>query len=85
MGRHQTAERGTPAAELSALLAAGDHGAARALAREILAGAAGRDADRDAARAALARVVPERGAALAAAAGLVFLAVVAALGLFLRA
>ncbi|HEX9287974.1 MAG TPA: hypothetical protein VF904_00515 [Anaeromyxobacteraceae bacterium] len=85
MGRRQTAERSTPAAELSALLAAGDHRAARTLAREILAGAAEREADREAARAALARVAPERGASVAAAAGLLFLAVVAALGLLLRA
>jgi hypothetical protein len=85
MGKRQPPERSALAAELQALLGAGDQRSARARAREILAGAAAGDADRQAARAVLARVEPDRGVAVVAAVGLALFAVVAVLGLFLRA
>ncbi len=67
--------------ELSRLLALGDHRAAAARARSVLADPASAPAHRAEAEAALARLRPERGAAWTAAFGFLFFAAVAALGL----
>ncbi len=74
-------KRSTVAAELAAFLEVGDNRAAAAMARQILSDSARNASDQDAARAALGRVKPERAAAMAAAAGLILLAVAALLGL----
>ena len=70
--------------ELEALLAAGDHREATRRARRVLEDGGARDGDRAAARAALARIVPERGAVIVAASALAFLVAVALLGLAAR-
>lgn len=67
-----------PARRLEALLEAGDHGAAAAEARRVLADAERGDEERRAARAALASLRPEPGA-LAAGLGGVLLALAVAL------
>jgi hypothetical protein len=69
---------------LAALLEAGDHRAAAARARELLADPATPAPERAAAEATLARASPEPGALVAAVIGLAIIAAVAALGLFLR-
>jgi hypothetical protein len=66
---------------LGALFALGDARGARAEARRLLAGPGASEADREAARAALARAAPERTAAWAALAGLMLFALAAYLGL----
>ncbi len=76
----QHAPRGLEA-ELSALLEAGDHRAAAARARAALGTPHLREEDREIARAALARVAPERGAVVAAVVGFAFVLGVALLGL----
>ena len=72
------------AGELGALLAVGDHRAASSLAHQILAQPDGAPADRHAAATALARVRPERSAALAVVAGLALFAGAALFGLVFR-
>lgn len=72
MGRHRRKEQGSDG--LEALLAAGDHRAARALARARLAGG-GDDAE---ARAVLASLAPDRGALAAGAVGVAIALAVAA-------
>jgi hypothetical protein len=61
--------RGGRADRVRALLEAGDHAAAAAEARAILADAAAPEPDRAAARAALDGLAPERGALVAGALG----------------
>jgi hypothetical protein len=75
------AKRPEPRSELARLLALGDHRAAAALARAVLADPAGGPARLAEAEVALARLRPERGAVWTAAFGAVFFAAVAALGL----
>lgn len=63
-------DRKAPGAErIRELLAAGDHGAARAAARAIRDDPSAGDAARAAAEEALASLAPERGAAIAGAIG----------------
>jgi len=62
--RSQRAER------IRALVEAGDHGAARAEARSVLADAAAPGEERDAAVETLASLAPDRGAVLAGAVGI---------------
>jgi len=69
------------AGRLAALLALGDARGARAEARRLLAEAGASEADREAARAALSRVAPERAAAWAVLAGALLFALAALLGL----
>lgn len=68
------------ARRIGALLEAGDHRAAAAEARRVLADGASGDDERQAALAALASLRPEPGAVAVGAAGLLF-----ALGIVLRA
>jgi hypothetical protein len=82
--RRERRPAGGVGAELEALLAAGDHRRVAARARAVLGDAASGEPDRAAARDALSRVAPEPGATLAAVAGLVLFAAVAALGLAAR-
>jgi hypothetical protein len=76
----QERKRSSVASELAALLQSGDHRAAAILARQALSQAS-RPADHQAARAALARVKPEKAALITAVAGLVLLVLAALLGL----
>lgn len=69
-------------AELAALLEAGDNRSAARLARQVLSEDGAGGGDRDAARATLARVRPDRAGTLAVAAGLLLFAGAALLGLF---
>jgi hypothetical protein len=72
----------TTGARLTALLAVGDSRAARAEAARLLADPEAGEADKEAARAALARIHPERAAVAALAAGVVLYAFAAVFGLF---
>ena len=71
--------RGSAADRIRSLLDAGDHRAARAEARAVLADPAAPDPDRSAAAAALASLAPERGAVVAGALGAAAAVVLAAL------
>ena len=71
--------RASPADRIRILLAAGDHRAARAAARAVLADPAAADADRGAAAAALASLAPEPGAVVAGALGVAVAVALAAL------
>lgn len=73
-------KRSSVASELAVLLQVGDNRAAAVLARQALS-RGDRPGDHDAARAALARVKPEKAALITAAAGLVLIVFVALLGL----
>jgi hypothetical protein len=73
-------KRSSVASELGALLQVGDNRAAALLARQVLS-RHDRSGDHEAARAALARVKPEKAAVLTAAVGLVLLLLAALLGL----
>ncbi len=78
------AKKTRPAAaapRLEALHALGDLRALRAEALALLAGPDASEADREAARAALLRTRPERGAAVAAAVGITLFTAVAILGI----
>jgi len=79
----RTGRRAPRAERLCALLDAGDHAAARAESRAVLADPEAAPQDRAAAEAALASLAPDRGAVAAGAAGIA-VAVAIAAGLLLR-